>query len=62
METKNIKLSNKKDGYGNISSYTINIGANEAKECGFINKEGNKLELEKVLDYDNKQIIIKIKE
>lgn len=61
METKTIKLSNKKDGYGNISSYTINIGANEAKECGFVDEDGNKLELEKVLDCNNKQIIIRLK-
>lgn len=61
METKTIKLSNKKDGYENISSYTINIGANEAKECGFVDEAGNKLELEKVLDCNNKQIIIRLK-
>lgn len=61
METKPIKLSPKKNGYGNISSYTVNIGASEARRCGFIDSDGNVLATEKVLDLDNNQIIIKLK-
>ncbi|MEY8416682.1 hypothetical protein AAK964_10305 [Tissierella praeacuta] len=62
MEIKPIKLSPKKNGYGNISSYTVNIGANEARECGFIDSDGNILPTEKVIDTANNQIIIKLKE
>lgn len=61
METKPIKLSPKKDGHGNISSYTVNIGASEARRCGFIDSDGNVLTTEKVLDPGNNQIIIKLK-
>ncbi|SHF13767.1 hypothetical protein [Tissierella praeacuta] len=62
MEIKPIKLSPKKNGYGNISSYTVNIGATEARECGFIDSDGNILPTEKVIDTANNQIIIKLKE
>ncbi len=62
MEIKPIKLSPKKNGYGNISSYTVNIGATEARECGFIDSDGNVLPTEKVIDTTNNQIIIKLKE
>ncbi|MBZ4656493.1 hypothetical protein [Tepidimicrobium xylanilyticum] len=62
MKTKPIKLSPKKDGYGNISSYTINIGATEARECGFVDSNGNILPIEKIIDADNNQIIIRLKE
>lgn len=61
MENKSIKLSPKKDGYGNISSYSVNIGATEARQCGFISQDGSVLPVEKLLDYKNNQIIIKLK-
>lgn len=61
MEIKPIKLSPKKDGHGNISSYTVNIGSSEARECGFITSDNIRLPVEKVLDYENNQIIIKLK-
>lgn len=61
MEIRPIKLSPKKDGYGNISSYSINIGRLEAQNCGFIDSDGNIFAIEKVLDVENKQIIIKLR-
>lgn len=54
-------LSPKKNGAGYISSYTINIGNKEAKMVDFINKDGDSKELEKIIDTENKQIIIKLK-
>jgi hypothetical protein len=62
VESKQIKLSPKKNGYGNVTSYSINIGVNEARQCGFINDNGTMLSVEKILDYENKQIIIKLVE
>lgn len=58
---KDIKLSPKRGGHGHITSYTINIGSAEARECGFLDSEGNALQLEKFIDLDNKEIIIRIK-
>lgn len=61
MITKPIKLSPKKGGTGFISSYTVNFGSAEIRECGFVDKDGNVLPVEKVLDPDNNQIIIKLR-
>lgn len=57
MTSKQIKLSPKKGNHGHITSYTVNIGSAEARDCGFTN-EG--VQLEKVVDTENQQIIIKI--
>jgi len=62
MEIKPIKLSPKKNGYGHISSYSINIGATEACKCGFVDSDGNMLPIQKIIDTANNQIIIKLKE
>jgi len=62
MEIKPIKLSPKKNGYGHISSYSINIGATEARKCGFVDSDGNMLPIQKIIDTANNQIIIKLKE
>ena len=58
MIIKPIKLSPKRGNYGHITSYTINIGSAEARECGFT---ADNVQLEKIVDTKNKQIIIKIK-
>lgn len=62
MIIKQIKLSPKKGGNGYITSYTINIGSAEARNCGFINSNSEILPIEKLIDYENKQIIIKLSE
>ena len=54
-------LSPKKNGAGYVSSYTINIGSEEAKKLDFIDAKGFSKELEKIIDTKNKQIIIKLK-
>lgn len=61
MEIKKIKMSPKKGGNGFVSSYSVNIGSNEAKECGLIATNISKT-IVKVIDPENRQIIIKEKE
>lgn len=51
-----------KNGNGNIGNYTFSIGAKEAKDVNFLNEDGTSKELEKIVDVENKKIIIKIKE
>ena len=58
---KEIKLSKKRNGYGDVSSYSINIGASEAKEVGFVNSDGEIMPLEKIIDTDNQQIVLRKK-
>ena len=58
---KDIKLSQKKNGKGYVTSYSVNIGSGEAKLCGFIDNDGHQLPLEKFVDPENKEIIIRIK-
>ncbi len=58
---KPIKLSPKRGGHGHITSYSINIGSAEARECGFVDVDGTQVLLEKFVDPENKEIIIRIK-
>ena len=60
MEIKKIKMSPKKGGNGFVSSYSINIGSNEAKECGLVTASAKKV-IVKIIDPENQQIIIKEK-
>lgn len=59
MEARTINLSPRKNGQGYSTSYTISIGAKEARDCGFLEEATI---IEKVVDPENKQIIIRIKE
>lgn len=58
MTVKPIKLSPKKGNHGHVTSYTINIGSAEARECGFTDENA---QLEKVVDFERKEIIIRLK-
>lgn len=58
MFVKPIKLSKKRGNGGHVTSYTINIGSAEARDCGFTDDD---VELEKVIDFDKKEITIRIK-
>lgn len=60
MEIKKIKLSAKRGGNGYVSSYSVNIGSNEARTCGLVSEEQPIL-LCKVVDAEKKQIIVKPK-
>ncbi|MDL2248599.1 hypothetical protein LJB89_02770 [Tyzzerella sp. OttesenSCG-928-J15] len=55
-----MKLSPKKNGKGYVTSYTINLGTAEARQAGFINADGEPLEVQKIIDPENNQIIIKL--
>ncbi len=56
-----MKLNKKKNGKGYITSYTLNIGSAEAREVGFIDDNNEPLEIEKVIDKENKTITLKLK-
>lgn len=62
LEAKQIRLSPKKNGAGYVTSYSINLGTAEVRECGFFSKDGIPLQLEKLIDKENKQIIIRLAE
>ena len=55
-------LSKKKNGKGYVTSYTLNIGSKEARDLGFVNKEGDSKQIEKIVDTRNKKLIVKLKE
>ena len=61
MEIKPIKLSPKKGGHGKITSYSVNIGSAEARNCGWLNEDGSCKELEKMIDTDSGIIIFRLK-
>lgn len=61
MEIKDIKLSPKRGGHGHVTSYSVNLGSAEVRLCGFLDEEGNPLQLEKIIDHENGQIIIRVK-
>ncbi len=56
MTSKKMKLTKKKDGYGNISSYTININKSDIKALGLDIVDD--MYLIKTTDEDNHQIIL----
>lgn len=58
---KPIKLSPKRAGNGYVSSYSVNIGSAEARDCGFVDADGNQLPLEKFVDPEKQEIVIRIK-
>ena len=55
-------LSKKKNGKGYVTSYTLNIGSKEARDLGFINQDGDSKQIEKIIDIENKVLIVKVKE
>ena len=61
METKEIKLSKKRNGKGYVTSYSVNLGCAEVRECGFLDGSGNPLLLEKIVDTENNRIILQLK-
>lgn len=60
MESKPIKLSPKKGGHGHVTSYSVNLGSAEVRSCGFVTAEGVPLPIEKLVDPEKKQIIIRL--
>lgn len=58
---KNYGTKNKTTGKSYLSNYTFTIKTTEARELEFVDEEDNSYELEKIIDLENKQIIIKKK-
>lgn len=56
-----LKLSPKKNGKGYVTSYTVNIGSAEARDCGLIDNNGIPLEIEKILKTKDNSIEITLK-
>lgn len=61
IEIKQIRLSPKKGGNGFVSSFSVNIGSNEAKECGLIGEHGADVVVIKLVDKDKQEITIRRK-
>lgn len=61
MEIKKIKLSKKKNGKGYVTSYSINLGCSEVRECGFLDESGEPFILEKIIDAEHHRIILQYK-
>ena len=56
-----MKLRVNKNGQGYVSNYTLSIATNEARRLGFTSEDGERLELEKIIDEENGQLIVRIK-
>ena len=53
-------LSPKRGNGGHVTSYTVNIGSKEARDCGFIDKDGKSLPIKKTVDPANGRIIVEL--
>ncbi len=53
-------LSPKRGNGGHITSYTVNIGCKEARDCGFIDEDGRRADIRKTVDTDRKRIIFEL--
>lgn len=56
-----MKLRENRGGHGHVTSYTLSVGSAEARHLGFVDETGERVELEKVLDEKNHQLIIRVK-
>lgn len=45
---------------GRVTSYTLNIGCNEARACGFIDDNGDRFPIKKTIDAENNRIIFEL--
>ena len=61
IRIRKIKLSPKKGGNGFVSSYSVNIGSDEAKECGLITDSEKNPLIIKFIDPEQKCVIIQVK-
>lgn len=57
-----MQLSVKKNGKGYITSYSVNIGSAEARRTGFIDENGQPLEIVKIVNENNKTITFRLKQ
>jgi len=56
-----MKLRANKGGHGFVTSYTLSIGSAEARRAGFLDEDGKPLELEKVVDEEKREIVVRVK-
>lgn len=56
-----MKLYQNRGGHGHVTSYTLSIGSAEARRLGFVSADGERVELEKIIDENNHQLIVRIK-
>lgn len=56
-----MKLRVNKAGNGYVSGYTLSVSTSEARLLCFVDETGERVELEKVLDEKNHQLIIRVK-
>ena len=56
-----MRLRVNKAGNGYVSGYTLSISTSDARALGFVTPDGERVELEKVVDEQKHQLIIRIK-
>ena len=62
VQIKRIKLSPKRGGNGFVSSFSVNIGSQEARDCGLLCGEGDNLAVVKIMNSAKGEIVIKAKD
>jgi len=55
-----MRLHPRKGGHGHVTAYMALIGSAEARRAGFVTADGERLELEKIVDEAAQTITIRI--
>ena len=55
-----MKASPQKGGNGFVSAYRLIIGSNEARRLGFVKADGERVELEKTVDYETGVVTFRV--
>lgn len=56
-----MKLYPNKGGHGHVTSYLMPVGSAEARKLGFVDENGERAELEKILDEEHGRLIVQVK-
>ena len=62
IQEASMKLYPRRKAKGYVTAYSCIIGSAEARRAGFIDEDGNSLELEKTVDEESRTITIRIKD
>ena len=57
-----MKASPQKSGTGHTTSYRLIIGSGCARRCGFVDENGNRVELETIELPEENSVIIRVKQ
>jgi hypothetical protein len=57
---KQVRLRPRRGGHGHVTSYDISIGSAEARRAGMLDENNTLLEIEKLIDPENRRIIIRV--